>query len=131
MSGKRKIQLIAIGLLLIGIFFMLPNTKWTDKSAVFGFISLTVGTLGSIASIFIPSNYSIKFDENTWEKFATEYKIEIPSTQHGMGKSPNAQVFLKRENGYELVITDIDHDSKGNISIKAGQLFIGKVVISS
>lgn len=67
MSKKTKVQLVAIFFLLLAVFLLIPNTTWTEKTSVLGFISLLLGTLGSIVSIFIPTNYILEFTESDWK----------------------------------------------------------------
>ena len=68
MSKKRIVQIIAIVFLVIAVILLIPNTKWTENTSVWGFISLVFGTLGSIISIFIPTTYTFSFLESDWHK---------------------------------------------------------------
>jgi hypothetical protein len=131
MSNKRKVQLIAVVFLVLAIILFIPNTDWNKKNSVIGFISLIIGTTGSIISIFIPSNFSFLFDDGLWTHFNGGYQIIIFSKKHGMGKSPNVQIFQKDGEIYNEVGVAISHDSKGNVSIESNQSFVGKGIITS
>lgn len=132
MSKKKIVQLIAITLLLVAVILLIPNTNWRDNSSIFGFVSLVLGTLGSIISIFIPSTYTFSFIESDWQKNieSNNYSLLIAAKKHGLGNSPQVQTFLRTEMTYEECVVSSHHDKKGNITIGANKTFSGKVIIS-
>ncbi len=132
MSKKRKIQITVICLLLLAVILLIPSTKWSDLTSILAFVSLALGTLGSIISIFIPTVYNYLFSESDWKQDISrnEYYLEITSKQHGIGKSPQVQIFVLNKNGFELIITDAHHDDNGNVIIITALKFTGKVSIT-
>jgi len=132
MSKRKIIQLIAIFFLGLAIILLIPNTEWNEKSSVFGFISLVLGTLGSVISIFIPTSFTFHFDDIDWifNKTNEDYSIIIKSKKHGLGKSLQIQTFMNNSTGYQEVGVSSNQDKKGNITIKAKRTFKGKVIVS-
>ncbi len=131
MSKKRLAQIIAVAFLLIAVILLIPNTKWTEITSVIGFISLIFGTLGSIISIFIPTTYTFNFLESDWHKNteSKDYSLHITAKKHGLGNSPQVQIFSLKDKQYEEVICASHHDEKGNITIGANLISSGKVII--
>lgn len=132
MSKKRKVQIAAICLLLLAVILLLFSTDWNDKTAVLGFIILVIGTLGSIVSIFIPTDYTFNFIITDWKRNEVEndYFLFIKATKHGIGKSPQVQTFQKNKDIFENVGVSSHHDENGNITISANSPFNGKVIIT-
>ncbi len=132
MSRKRLLQLIAIAFLVIAVILLIPTTKWTENTSVWGFISLVFGTLGSIVSMFIPTTNTFSFIESDWQKNveSNDFTLLIEAKKHGSGNSPQLQTFLRKENTYEEVKVSSHHDEKGNIIIEANMTFTGKVIIT-
>lgn len=133
MSRKRRVQIIAIVFLLIAVAFYIPSADWSAKTAPFAFISLICGTIGSIVSIFIPSNYVKMIDSSDWiDNEGGGYKIEISAKKHGLGKSPKCGLFKLDENqNYEMVMAHSKHDKNGNVTISANQKLINKVILTA
>ena len=90
MSKKKIVQIIAIVFLVVAVILLIPNTKWTENTSVWGFISLVSGTLGSIFSIFIPTTYTFGFLESDWHKNneSNDFSLLIAAKKHGLGNSP-------------------------------------------
>ncbi len=131
MSKKKVVQIIAVTFLLIAGALLIPNTKWSDTSAVWGFSSLIFGTLGSIISIFIPITYTYYFSYKEWNKnIDGTFSLEIKANKHGIGNSPQVQTFSKKESTYQKVGVSSHHDEKGNVLIIANSTFKGKVIIT-
>ncbi len=132
MSKKRKVQIFAIAFLVIAVILLIPNTKWTENTSVLGFISLVLGTLGSIISIFIPTTYTFSFLESDWHKNSesNDFSLLIAAKKHGLGDSPQVQTFLRNDKTFEEVGVSSNHDEKGNITIGVNSTFSGKVIIT-
>lgn len=132
MTKKRTIQIIAIVFLVLAVILLIPNTKWTERTSVIGFISLVCGTLGSIISIFIPTTYIYIFNDSDWSKNneSNDFSLSITSKKHGLGDSPQVQTFIKSTSGYEMVGVNSHHDKNGNVIIGASTTFCGKVIIT-
>lgn len=133
MSRKRIVQYIAVFFLLVAVVFYIPSANWNENTAYFAFISLICGTIGSIVSIFIPSNYVKMIDSSDWIDVKDGgYQIEISAKTHGLGKSPKCSMFRLDENqNYENVMAGLKHDNKGNVTISANQKLINKVILTS
>ena len=129
MSKAKIIRIIAVILLVFGIILSIPNTEWSDSTSFWSFIILICGTLGSLISIFIPTDYTKIFNEADWEKNSEGYSLMINAKQHGLGKSPQSITFEKVKNSYKEVIVESNNDNKGNVMISANSTFKGKVVI--
>jgi hypothetical protein len=129
MNKKSIIQYTAVFFLIAGLVLIFPNTNWQESVSIYGFISVVLGTFGSIISIFIPSVFVMQFDHETWNKGKDDYFITIPSKKHGMGRSPQMQTFLFRNNEYEEVMLDQRSDSNGKVTIRAINNFTGKIII--
>ena len=133
MSKKKKVQIISIFLLILAIILFMPNTKWNESTSVLGFFSLIFGTSGSILSIFIPSNYILLFDKKDWIKLDEDnFVIKIKSNKHGMGKSPQTEVFEMFDGKYEAVGISSEHNVNGEVqvTIPEGLQLSGKIVVS-
>lgn len=132
MSKKKKIQIVAIVFLIFAIFLLIPNTDWKNSTSIYGFIILIFGTIGSIISIFIPTNYIYPFYKKNWTKGNEEkYQLFITSKKHGMGKAPHVQIFEEVNDSFEEVEVENKHNKKGNVIIEAESTFDGKVIITS
>ena len=129
MNKKSIIQYSAVFFLIAGVVMLFPNTNWEDATSKYGFISVVLGTLGSIISIFIPSVFVFEFGKETWYKENDDYFIRIPSSKHGMGKSPQIQTFEFEKDGYREVGVDQSFDEKGNITIAASSSFKGRIIV--
>ncbi|WP_339751106.1 hypothetical protein [Algoriphagus aquimarinus] len=129
MNRKKIIQIIAILFLGLGIVLLYPSANLDDPTSIFAFISVLSGTLGSIISIFIPSEFVFDFEENTWIKGEKDNSINIEAKKHGMGKSPQIQTFSLKENGFQEVLLNQSSDLKGNVTISATSMFKGKIII--
>lgn len=131
-SKKRKIQLTAVAFLILAVLLLIPNTEWSVNTSVYGFVSLVIGTIGSIISIFIPTSHTYNFNKFDWGKSSNsdEFSLYIKADKHGVGNSPQTQVFLRDNNDYQEVVIYSSHDNKGNIIISACETFDGKVVIT-
>jgi len=129
MNNKLKIKLTSVFFLIAGVVLLFPNTKWEELASIYGFISVVLGTLGSIISIFIPSVFIFEFEDKTWLKDLDDYVIKIPAKNHGMGKSPQIQTFELEKDGYREVGVDQSFDESGNISIGATTNFRGKIIV--
>lgn len=131
MSTKRIVQVIAVLFLLTSVALSIPNTEWNKGTSVYAFVTLVLGTVGSIISIFIPTSYTYPFDLQNWTSIAeNEYKISISKKHHGMGGSPKCEAFMLKDVTYEVVGVHFTQDDKGNISMYASMPFKGKLVIS-
>ncbi|WP_375417387.1 hypothetical protein [uncultured Hymenobacter sp.] len=130
MSRKKAVQILAIFFLIISVALLAPNTKWSDTTSIWGFVSLLCGTLGSIISIFIPTTYTQKFIDQDWHQSVDGYNLTISASKHGLGNSPQVQTFLKSGEIYEGVEGNLHHDEKGNVTIGVGRTFTGKVIIT-
>lgn len=130
MSKKKIVQIIAITLLLVALILLMPYTKWKDNNSVIGFISLVLATFGSIISIFIPTGYSYSFKETDWRKSEeNDFELTIKSKKHGIGNSPQIQVFRNHEGSFEEVEVSSKHKENGTIIINASISFNGKVIV--
>ena len=107
---------MAVFFLVAGVVMLFPNTNWEDTTSKYGFVSVVLGTLGSIISIFIPSVFVFDFGKETWYKENEDYIIRIPSRKHGMGKSPQIQTFELQPDGYKEVGLGQGFDENGNIT---------------
>lgn len=132
MSKKRRVQIVAIIFLVIAVILLIPITKWTESTSVFGFISLVFGTLGSIISIFIPTTYTFNFINSDWKKNneSDDFRLIISARKHGLSKSPQVKTLLRNDKTYEEVVVSSHHDENGNITIGANSVFSGKVLIT-
>lgn len=130
MSRKKIIQIIAVVFLILAVVLLVPNTDWQKETSVYGFISLVFGTMGSIVSIFIPTTYSLIFNEQNWKTHPNGCVLYIEANKHGCGNSPQVQTFSKDGAGYSLILCGIDHDENGNISIESSKPWVGKLKIS-
>jgi len=132
MSKKRKVQIAAICLLLLAVILLFSSTNWNDKTSVWGFFSLVIGTLGSIISIFIPTDYTFNFIITDWKRneIENDYFLLIKATKHGIGKSPQVQTFQKNKDIFENIGVSCHQDENGNITISANSTFNGKVIIT-
>ena len=132
MSKKRTLQGIAILLLLLAAGLLIPGTKWQENSSMFGFISLALGTVSSIISMFIPTSYTFKFSHSDWQTnvVSSDFSVFVEAKKHGIGRSPQVQTFIKKDKIYEEMGVLSHHDEKGNITISANSTFIGKSVIT-
>lgn len=132
MSKKKLIQLIAIVFLITAVLLLIPNTNWSEKTSVLGFVSLVCGTLGSIIAIFIPTTYSFTFTTADWHYNEQErdYSLIIKSKVHGIGPSIITQVFENNENGFTEIAVESNHDHNRNVYLKVNRAFSGKAVIS-
>jgi len=130
MSRKKIVQRLAIVLLGIAVIFLIPNTSWNERTSVVGFISLLCGTLGSLISIFIPTNYTYSFCKSDWIKESNDFSLFIAANKHGLGNSPQVKTFSRNNDTFEEVGVYIHHDENGNITIGATDTFDGKVIIS-
>ncbi|MFW5872041.1 MAG: hypothetical protein ACOCUT_02945 [bacterium] len=132
MSKKKKVQLAAIIFLLIAVILLIPNTDWNQSTPVWGFVSLIIGTSGSILSISIPTSYTYYFDKTNWLKDNEGgLQLFISSKKHGLGKAPHVQTFEKNNNSFDEVGVSVKHDQKGNVIISATATFEGKVILTS
>jgi hypothetical protein len=132
MSKKRIVQIIAIGFLVIAVILLIPNTDWTKSTSIWGFISLSFGTLGSVISIFIPTTYTFDFLESDWQKNdeSNEFSLLISAKKHGLGNSPQVQIYIRKNEVFQKYDVNSYQDKKGNITIKTTRSFIGKVIIT-
>ena len=55
MKIKRKFQIATIGLLLIGIILLIPNTEWNVLPSYSGFICLVLAELTAFIYVIMPS----------------------------------------------------------------------------
>jgi len=131
MSFKKIVQNLSIIILLISAVVAFQITNQEDTSSVIALISLCIGVLGSIISIFIPNQYTFYFEENSWIKDGGNgYKITIPSRKHGLGNSPTSKVFMKNGDSFKEVSLGATHDKNGNITIEANNVVAGKVKVT-
>jgi hypothetical protein len=130
MSTKKKVQIIAIVFLVIAVLLLVPNTDWSKNISIIGFISLVCGTLGSVISIFIPTNYVFNYQEKDWISEGKQYKIIITSKKHGLGTSPKLQMFTLDGDSYNEAICGSNHNSKGDITVYVNRPYIGKFIVS-
>jgi hypothetical protein len=131
LSLRKKVQLIAIAFLVIAVVLFIPTTEWSKQNSVLGFISLILGTTGSIISIFIPNSYTFHFDSNTWNySNSNKYSITVSYKKHGLGKSPKVQTFELDNGIYDEVMVSSGHDLDGSVTIGANKSFDGKIVIT-
>jgi hypothetical protein len=132
MSKKRVVQIVAIVFLVLAVILLVPNTTWTEKTSVLGFVSLVFGTLGSIISIFIPTTYSFNFSESDWQNNneSNDFSLLITARKHGLGNSPQVQTYLRNDKTYKEVGVDSHHDERGNITIRASMAFKGKLIVT-
>jgi hypothetical protein len=130
MSRKKIIQILAIILLLIGLIVLVPRTHWKDKTEIIGFLSVAIGTLGSVLSIFIPTNYSYNFREADFENDNDSYFIVIHAKTHGLGKSATIKVYKLDEGVFSEVGIDSKIDPLGNVRFSSNIKFNGKIIVS-
>jgi len=131
---KRSfITKISIIFLLTALFISIFITEWNEILSILTFTCTALGTIASIISLYIPNYYIFKFRKSDWiiEEDGLSKKIQISSKEHGLGKSPKAELFFKTSNGnYQSILTTPQVDSKGNITITIQcQEQEGKVVI--
>jgi hypothetical protein len=133
MSRKKVFQLISIIFLVVGVLLSVPGTDWHDTHSTLAFSSLVLGTLGSLISIFIPSNYTFYFTKEDWIERDNGYKyLFIDASKHGQGISPTVQVFMNNDSVYQEIGAATGHKENGDVSVgvsKTAELS-GKVVIS-
>ena len=132
MSKKKKYQTFAVFFLIMAILLLIPNTDWSKNNSIFGFISLIVGTIGSIISIYIPTNYTLLIFNKSWSNVNEgEYQLIISSKKHGLGKASHVQTFERVGDSFEEVSVAIRHDMKGDVIIGTSLRFEGKVILTS
>jgi hypothetical protein len=129
MSKRRKVQILAIAFLIVGLVLSIPNIEWREYPSLMGFIILVCGVMGSLISIFIPTEFSFEFNKSDWNIKQPDFVIIIDSKKHGLGKTPQIQTFQKTPLGYEKVSLDEHHDNNGNVTIAASMTFVGKVIL--
>lgn len=131
MKKKRKFQIVAIGLLIIAVILLIPNTSWNRLPSGSGFIFLVLAELVALISVFISAERTFQFEEDNWLKNTDNgYVIDIQANEHGFGKSPKVHVFGIAEKLNKQVEVKSEHDKQGNITINAITRFKGKLVIS-
>jgi hypothetical protein len=129
-SKRKKYQLISIVLLIAGLIIIIPITDWQEKNSVVGFVILSSGIIGSIVSIFIPSNYVKEFKHTEWKGIENEYFIFIDAKTHGLGRSPKIQTFRKDGISYKASSIAQHHDNDGNVTVIGKLTFDGKIVLT-
>jgi hypothetical protein len=128
-SKKQLIQIIAAAFLITAIVLLIPFTNWLDNTSIYGFISLVIGTLGSIISIFIPTSFVYEFKEEDWDKKGErDYLLTIASKKHGLGSSSQVQTFMKQGEKLSMVGVSTTIDINGNIYVNSSQRFAGKII---
>ena len=131
MKKKRKFQIASIGLLLIAIILLIPNTEWNILPSDSGFIFLVLAELTAFISIIIPAECTFQFEEETWlRKSDDSYMLDLQANEHGFGKSPQINVFGIDEKSHKQIVVISEHDKLGNVTINAFTRFKGKLVIS-
>lgn len=111
------------------IFQLITITRakgWYDFYQISSLAVVILGTVGSIASIFIPSSYVCHISPNDWISQKGEWILSIPVSEHGMGRHPKVATYIVntdgsrnevgvgvvcRNNGDILVSTAIECDS--------------------
>lgn len=134
MSRKKIVQLISIAFLVAGVLLLLPGTNWRDSNSKLAFFSVLLGTAGSVISVFIPSSYAYYFTDNDWvDGEDGEKSLLIKASKHGQGPSPRVQIFIKEDTIYKEVLTDLSHNSSGDVTVTVAGILQGdggKVIIS-
>jgi len=131
MKKKRKFQIVSIGLLIIAIILLIPNTEWNVLPSVSGFICLILAELTAFIYVILPAECTFQFEEDNWYKKSDDwYLLDVQADEHGFGKSPEIHVFGNIENSHKPFVVKTDHDKRGNITINAFTRFKGKLVIS-
>ena len=121
MKMTKSFKYISILLLSFSIVMSIFITDFSSKFSVIAFISLVLGGLGSVISIFIPNKYVGNFSKSDWVSVSGGFEIQVPAKEHGMGRDPKVQTFIKNEDVYEEVVTDHRNDDKGTVIIGANQ----------
>lgn len=130
MSKKKITQIISIALLLVAVFLLIPYNNWKNNNPIIVFLSLVFGTLGSIISIFIPTVYIYSFIDTAWKKTKeNDFELTVKAKKHGIGNSPQIQVFMKQEDSFEEIVVPTKHKENGNIIISANMTFNGKIIV--
>lgn len=131
MTLKKKIQIVAIILLILAIPLSIPNTNWNSNYSILAFLALILGTIGSISSIFIPSRYTFKFQESHWIQQDNFFVLAIPFKQHGVSKSPKIEFQILQDGIYSSALTSSQIDNQGNITITVNsRRYNGQVIIT-
>ena len=125
MSMHKRIKYISIGLLICAVFIQIIVLTcymgWNDKLQVLSFISLLMGTIGSIASFFIPSSYVCYISPEDWVKGESGWTFSVHARRHGIGKHPKVVVYERDPSGYlNLVLTTINVNPNGDVNIVVG-----------
>ena len=131
MKTKEKFHIVAIGLFIIAVTLLIPNTELNSIQSIIGYIVLKLAALISIISIFIPDHSTIQFEENSWLNDESDgYILAIRAKEHGIGRSPNIRIIWAIKKFYEQIEVKSFHDKEGNVFIKSNSKIKGKVVIS-
>lgn len=131
MKKKKKFQTAAIGLFIIAVILLIPNTEWNILPTGSGFIILVLAELIALISVFISAERTFQFEEDNWLKNTDDgYILDIQANEHGFGKSPEVHVFGIVEKSHNQIVVKSEHDKQGNVTINAITRFKGKLVIS-
>ena|ERR1035437_6946310 len=131
MKKKRKFQIASVGLLIIAIILLIPNTEWNVLPSDLGFIFLVLAELTAFIYVIIPAECTFQFEEDNWLKESDDsYILDLQANEHGFGKSPEIHVFGIDEKSQKQIVIKSEHDKLGNVSINAITRFKGKLVIS-
>ena len=128
-NKKKSLQLVGCILLILSV--VLDFVSHSTSSVILT-ISLLFGTIASVISFFLPSSYSHLFEQKDWIQYsASSYKLSVTHKQHGMGKRPQATLYLLNEKQkYEMVFAEIEYNSQGDILVISGQPFNGCISVS-
>lgn len=131
MKTKEKFQTVAIGLFIIAVILLIPNSELNSLPSSSGFIILKLAALISLISIFIPAYSTIQFEEINWlDDESGGYVLAIQAKEHGIGKSPKIKIIWIIKKLYEQIEVKSFHDKQGNVTIKSNTKLTGKAVIS-
>jgi hypothetical protein len=131
MKTKEKFQIASVGLFILAVILLIPNTELNSIQSRIGYIVLKLAALISIISIFIPGSSTIQFEENNWlDDEVDGYVLAIRAKEHGIGKSPKIQIIWAFKKFYEQIEVITFHDKEGNVTIKSNAKLKGKAVIS-
>jgi hypothetical protein len=130
-SLRKTIRNISVALLIISFIVNIIIFDYNNPTSIVCLSMNALGVIGSILSIFIPNKYKCDFTIDDWKpELGNSYSISITSKKHGLGKEPQVSVFSKNKNGtFEEVITALEINSKGDITIGANIKFDGRITV--
>ena len=92
--------------------------------------AIALSAIGAIWQYIANRPFVYRFSFGTWLPDGADFAISVPAQKHHHGKNVKVEVTEQLGHLYQKVMCDEQVDRDGNVTVRASQPFVGKMLMT-